>query len=1388
MKTKMKYLIFAVSISWMSSALAYNHDFVKPKGGGDLTPKAGCAPSNERLTMNFNDVSALLETGGMLFLNRASGVAAYEVPKGGGVTAIYAGSLWMGGTDSQGQLRLAAALFRQGNDFTSGPLGGLVNAGDYDPSQPVADNATRPYGGASVSANECLAYDKFFTIRKAEVIAYNTWWECEFVDPCDEIIEISSELQNRINKWPAHGDVSLGEDPFLAPFYDRDPDGAGPEGPNGIYQPLEDGDYPWYDDILGRNDIVCGDDRRVSLFGDETHWWVFNDKGSIHTESGGEPIGMEIRAQAFTFTTNDEVNRMTFYNYEMINRSTYELIDTYFAQYVDADLGGSPDDYVGCDVTRGLGYAFNGDNFDDDANGKPGYGPNPPAIGIDFFEGPYQNADGRDNILATGPQAVQDALADSGIVYPGLGVGYGDSIIDNERYGMRRFNYYTGTAAPNQSDPSAATQFYNYMSGFWRFGDEMVYGGTGFPGSPGSTNINSSYMFPGDSDTLNWGTAGIDPGFAGGDWSEVTANNAKGDRRFVQSAGPFTLRPGAVNNITVGIVYARSTDSDLFASVRSLKRADTKAQALFDNCFKILDPPPAPVLTVQELENEVILMLSNPVGKNKNEAYEEIDEINIPESFTDRSYRFEGYQIYQMVDEDASAADIGDVDKARLVAQCDIKNDVPNKLINFEYDESLNLSIPVEKVNAGNQGIRHSFRITEDQFAQGSRTLVNHKSYYFIAIAYAYNRFKEYDPNDPTKLDGQKIPYISSRNNGDGTAISSKLAIPHSIQPEAGGTIQNVGYGATPQITRLDGRGNGNRSLELTSASTDYIVENGFMETPTYDYGSGPLNIKVVDPLNLANGYFVCKFTDYTPIANQANNSNNNTGVDIAKWTIYRYSDASQNNLLDQVSSERTINSSNEQIIAKWGVSVQIFQEQYYFNGTTGNEYIRFTDPIESSIEFTDSSKRWLTTITDNDGILPENWIRSGNFKPNAASECNDALGIYNPCCYNDELNINDPIDPDKKYAKLLSGGIAPYRLVGYQCAFMPLAYPSFYTSFTTSRERNSISRAPSIDIVITNDKTKWTRCAVIELGRDENLNVGGAKPGTLRKSTSRDQDGNPIAGSTGMSWFPGYAIDLETGARLHMAFGENSYLSSENGSDMLWNPTSRRYDNQGNPLFGGQHPIYVYGVNLLGNPDATKNAPYYDGVNNWVYDKMQVETAASYADVYSSLTWIANTILAPGQDLRSTDVKIRVRINKEYNDFTATGDNGGKPMYAWSMDGISTTTGVKDQLADALKLINIVPNPYYAFSQYERGRLDTRVKITNLPEKCTVKIYNVSGKLIRAYKKDSQITSLDWDMKNGKGIPIASGVYLIHVEVPDVGDVVLKFFGGVRAVDLENI
>ena len=45
------------------------------------------------------------------------------------------------------------------------------------------------------------------------------------------------------------------------------------------------------------------------------------------------------------------------------------------------------------------------------------------------------------------------------------------------------------------------------------------------------------------------------------------------------------------------------------------------------------------------------------------------------------------------------------------------------------------------------------------------------------------------------------------------------------------------------------------------------------------------------------------------------------------------------------------------------------------------------------------------------------------------------------------------------------------------------------------------------------------------------------------------------------------------------------------------------------------------------------------------------------------------------GFNLLDTDVTIKLRINKEYKNYVGTGENGGKPMYSWSMDEIATIT-----------------------------------------------------------------------------------------------------------------
>jgi flagellar hook assembly protein FlgD len=168
-------------------------------------------------------------------------------------------------------------------------------------------------------------------------------------------------------------------------------------------------------------------------------------------------------------------------------------------------------------------------------------------------------------------------------------------------------------------------------------------------------------------------------------------------------------------------------------------------------------------------------------------------------------------------------------------------------------------------------------------------------------------------------------------------------------------------------------------------------------------------------------------------------------------------------------------------------------------------------------------------------------------------------------------------------------------------------------------------------------------------------------------------------------------------------------------------------------------------------------------------------------------------------------DVVIKLRVNNAYNVSRGKGTNNNHPSYQFKLEGRQASALTSTQVDSSLNLINIVPNPYYGYSAYEINEFSTTVKITNLPAKSTITIYTLDGKFIRQFRRDETPTVLpsrdnpgvrtkqivpdvEWDMKNEKGIPVASGVYLIHVAAPGQGERTLKFFAVNRQFDASRL
>ncbi|MEX0822567.1 MAG: T9SS type A sorting domain-containing protein [Rhodothermales bacterium] len=114
--------------------------------------------------------------------------------------------------------------------------------------------------------------------------------------------------------------------------------------------------------------------------------------------------------------------------------------------------------------------------------------------------------------------------------------------------------------------------------------------------------------------------------------------------------------------------------------------------------------------------------------------------------------------------------------------------------------------------------------------------------------------------------------------------------------------------------------------------------------------------------------------------------------------------------------------------------------------------------------------------------------------------------------------------------------------------------------------------------------------------------------------------------------------------------------------------------------------------------------------------------------------------------------------------------------VFSVNTSGSEVVKNDAEALQEALDKIGIVPNPYRGRSAYETGNQDRRVRFTNLPQTATIRVYTVSGTLVRTLQKDGPSVSLDWNLTTDSNLPVASGMYFIHIDVPGVGEKVLKF------------
>jgi hypothetical protein len=415
--------------------------------------------------LNANNVNAGIGIGGNLFTTTTptSIWDLFEIPAGSGKREIYTAALWMSAIDPGGNLHCAAnQYFDYGNDYFDGPVSSTYNSG-YD-----------------------NYYKRVFKVTQLQLYNFGLL----------SFPATSAQVDPAIKYWPGKGnacvlnDYGVSIDAPLAPFVDLNN--------NGIYEPLL-GEYP-------------------AVVGDQNIFFVFNDIRSLHTETNGEPLGVEIRGLASGFVDpyqdipsyNTPLNNTVFVQYQIENKSQTTYSDYKLGLWVDPDIGCFENDYVGCDTNRSMMIAYNGTANDPDCAPENGYGSTSIALGVQMLD---------------------------------------------QRMGV--FGYFTSDGGGGNTIGFTAGIYANYLHGYWADGTPFELGRTGY-NSGGSI---TKFIFPGDpTDSTGW--------------SEPTAHLVPGDRRMFGATGFSTFSPGEVKYFDIGFTSAYDiTGSNNLSIVDSLKES-----------------------------------------------------------------------------------------------------------------------------------------------------------------------------------------------------------------------------------------------------------------------------------------------------------------------------------------------------------------------------------------------------------------------------------------------------------------------------------------------------------------------------------------------------------------------------------------------------------------------------------------------------------------------------------------------------------------------------------------------------------------------------------------------------------------------------------------------
>ncbi len=617
-------------------------------------------PLKNCATLTVGDWQFWADYRGFLASNTLTGSSGGIFPKGTTSLLYLQGILWGGWLkDAQsGQLINSNPLRVGGVYYTTGVQPGWVQV-----------------DGKPVDVNDPRV--KIYFIRKDwQAIGEQTLTQeasLYFNVPISAVTEqmkndLRSALQENWQNWP----VDLG-----APFNDVND--------NGVYDPVLDengfaqpdlGDYPG---IANADQVI---------------WFVVNDlnNGQVYALSKSLPIGLELQITLWTYAGHlTPLSKTVFVRYRLINKSSFLIDSMYVGFFSDPDIGYYGDDVVGCDSTCNMWFAYNGYAVDNEFNK---FSLVPPAFGVNLLQGPL--------VKSTNPedQAIFDFKKRTG--FKNL------TLNSFAAFGANPNN----TIDPAMGSDGFSVQWYQLFQGYYPSGnlEEKL------PWTFGSgRKQGQATRFPLSGDPVN------DPTAMFGDIDGYGENNLPGARRMAGNVGPFSMEPGAVQEMILGLSAGMGPDNR--QAIMDLKAMNSLLNAFVEKGFKDLQFKPAPpAVKATGLKDKVVLNWGwdeQQIAQTENQQFGDL--------------QFEGYNVYQLPTAQAGLDD----PKTVRIATFDVVDGVYT-LWGWPYD-SLKAKLVYEPIFEGkDSGVKRHLIIEKDYI--NDQPLYRGSTYYFAVTAYNYNQ------------------------------------------------------------------------------------------------------------------------------------------------------------------------------------------------------------------------------------------------------------------------------------------------------------------------------------------------------------------------------------------------------------------------------------------------------------------------------------------------------------------------------------------------------------------------------------------------------------------------------------------------------------------------